>query len=82
MMLIKGQEKYAIADAHNMGPSFGNRDLYVPDDCNERKGTNETLRFPSSYNCGDKYKKNQEAYKAFSGAEWGSFFKILEYEVF
>ncbi len=75
-------ENYAIADVHEWGPSFGNGDLCIIDGCHEKKQTIENYCFPSSYNCGDKYKKNQQAYTAFSGAEKGSAFKIVEYEVF
>ena len=64
------------------GPTFGNGDIYLSDRCNKNNYSGGF--FPSTYNLQDTtpYKKSQESWKSFSGAESGYHFKVLEYEVF
>ena len=81
MTLIQGQEQKAIYDRNNLGPTFGGGcDLYIADKCNQN--SNSYAIFPTSYNCGSKYQKNQQSYTLFSGATNGYKFRVIEYEVF
>ncbi len=85
MTLIQGKEQWAIVDDCNYGPvygggNYGGHDLCIVDKCNQnnKSGAN----FPSSYNCGSKYQRNQQSYTFFSGATDGNNFRVIEYEVF
>ena len=81
--LVNIDHKYLIYCNSAYGPTFGgsSTDLGIVDHCNI---ANNYGNFPTAYNCEGpmKYVKNQESYKAFSGATSGQFFKIFEYEVY
>ncbi len=80
-MLIQGKEQYAIDDKFDFGPAFGGgHDIFLADKCNQN---NESYTFfPTSYNCGSKYQRNQQTYTLFSGAKNGNCFRVIDYEVF
>ncbi len=80
MTLIQGHEKNAILDKLIYGPSWGLGDLYIVDKCNQSRDS--IAFFPSSYNCGSKYQRNQHTYTLFSGAKDEYNFTVIEYEVF
>ena len=60
------------------GPTFGNRqDLVLYDACHNNRSSN--ANFPSQYNKEgeNKYERNQETYKLFSGAASGNSFRVV-----
>ena len=85
------QEKFApisnelIYNYDSHGPAFGKNgggDLFISDDCNNKKYS--FCCFPSGYNraSGNKLVRNQESYKLFSGATDNYYFRVVDYEVF
>ena len=81
--MVNTNHERLIYCASGYGPTFGgtNTDLGIVDNCNVANNYGD---FPTAYNCEGpmKYVKNQESYKAFSGATVGQFFRIVEYEVY
>jgi hypothetical protein len=65
------------------GPTFGNgHDIHICNGCNTNGSS--YANFPTHYNIEgpNKYTRDQNSYKAFSGAMINYHFKVTEYEVF
>ena len=72
-------DNYQIYCNNSYGPDFGFNDIYISDSCGTNK--NSYTDFPITYNIEgpNKYKKDQAAYTAMSGATANYNFKVIEY---
>ena len=78
MTLVNSQKAIQCLPSH--GPVFGNADIAISDQCNEREES--MTNFASSFNNDDIYQSDQLARSSLCGVRDGRHFRVLEYEVF
>ena len=74
------ESEYAIKCSSYFGPIFGNRDIYIGQNCNEENSCYTNNNGTNGYECHPQYKSSLFVNTAKANKE--NYFSVLDYEVY